>query len=76
MPHVLVRDLPEDVHGRLVERARAEGRSLQRYLVAELTRLAATPSLGEVIAGIEANQGGRVGLAQAVDDLDELRNPR
>ena len=75
MPHVLVRDLPEDVHRCLVERARADGRSLQRYLVAELTRLARTVSLDELIARIEANQGGRVGLALAVDDLDELRNP-
>lgn len=74
MPHVLVRDLPEDVHGRLVDRANAEGRSLQRYLVAELTRLADRMTLEEFVARVETNEGGRVGLAQAVDDLDQLRN--
>ena len=76
MPHVLVRDLPEDVHRRLVDRARAEGRSLQRYLVAELTRLARGVTLEELVARIETNEGGRVGLAQAVEDLDQLRNNR
>ena len=75
MPHVLVRDLPEDVHRRLVERARAEGRSLQRHLVVELTRLARTADIDQVIARIQGNQGGKVGLAQAVDDLDQLRKP-
>ena len=74
MPNVLVRNLPDEVHRRLVERARAGGRSLQQYLVAELTRLAHTVSLDELIADIENNRGGRVGLRQAVDDLDRLRN--
>jgi len=73
MPHVLVRDLPEDVHGRLVDRAKAEGRSLQRYLVAELTRLAHRMTLEEFVARVETNEGGRVGLAQAVEDLDQMR---
>lgn len=74
MPHVLVRDLPEDVHRRLVDRAHAEGRSLQRYLVAELTRLARSMTLEEFVARVETKEGGRVGLAQAVEDLDHLRN--
>lgn len=75
MPNVLVRNLPDDVHRRLVDRARAEGRSLQQHLVAELTRVARTVSLEELITRIEANRGGRVGLARAVDDLDGVRYP-
>ena len=76
MPNVLVRDVPEDIHRKLTERARANGTSLQRYLSAELTRLAETPTLDEIIARIEQNSGGRVGLAQAVTDLDDIRTER
>lgn len=76
MPHVLVRDVPEDVHRKLAQRARANGTSLQRYLSAELARLAATPTLDEIIARIEQNSGGRVGFAQAVADLDDIRTER
>ncbi|MCY4422807.1 MAG: hypothetical protein OXC06_07030 [Acidimicrobiaceae bacterium] len=76
MPHVLVRNLPEDVHQKLTERARTSGTSLQRYLSAELTRLAETPTVDEVIARIERHAGGRVGFAQAVADLDEIRAER
>ena len=73
MPNVLVRDLPEEVHRRLVERAQAGGRSLQQYLAAELTRLADTVGLDELVARIESSEGGRVGLMQAVSDLEQAR---
>ena len=76
MPHVLVRNVPEEVHRKLTQRARSSGTSLQRYLSAELTRLAETPSLDEVIARIEQDSGGRVGFVQAVADLDEIRAER
>ena len=76
MPHVLVRDVPEEVHRTLIQRARANGTSLQRYLLQELARLAETPTLDEIIARIEQNAGGSVGFAQAVTDLDEIRTER
>ncbi len=76
MPHVLVRDVPEDVHRKLTQRARATGTSLQRYLSTELAKLAETPTLDEIIARIEQDSGGRVGFAQAVADLDEARAER
>jgi hypothetical protein len=70
---VLVRDLPDDVHDRLVERPREGGQSLQQYLTAELTRLAGTPTLREVLARIETRQGGRVPFRGARDDLEAAR---
>lgn len=73
MPNVLVRDLPDDIHSALQRRAAASGQSLQQYLVAELTRLAARPTLSDVIAQIEALQGGHVGLSTAVADLHAER---
>ena len=73
MPNVLVRDLPDDVHAALQRRAERRGQSLQQYLVGELSRLAQRPSLDEVLDRIERRHGGRVGLAQAVQDLVEER---
>jgi plasmid stability protein len=76
MPNVLVRDLPDEVHAELQRRAEAAGKSLQRYLTAELTRLATTPTMTEVLERIARRRGGRVGLEIAVGDLDEARARR
>jgi antitoxin FitA len=76
MPNVLVRDLPDDVHAALQRRAERRGQSLQQYLVGELSRLAQRPSLDEVLDRIERRHGGRVGLAQAVEDLSSERGRR
>ncbi len=76
MPNVLVRDLPDDVHGALQRRAEAAAQSLQQYLMSELTRLATTPTLEEVIDRISAHEGGAVGLAAAVEDLSAERSRR
>lgn len=76
MPNVLVRDLPDDVHARLQQRAERQGKSLQQYLIAELKRLAQRPSVDEVIDRIERHSGGRVGFDQAVADLSEDRHAR
>ncbi len=73
MPNVLVRDVPEEVHAALQRRAEQRGQSLQQYLSSELKRLAERPSLDEVLDRIERRRGGRVGIAQAVEDLSEER---
>ncbi|MEX2655600.1 MAG: hypothetical protein WD532_11300 [Acidimicrobiia bacterium] len=73
MPNVLVRDVPEDVHAQLQQRAENQGQSLQQYLVAELARMAARPTVDEVLRRVEKRSGGRVGLDQAVNDLAEDR---
>ena len=76
MPNVLVRDVPEAVHAQLAARAERAGQSLQQYLTAALTRLAETPSIDEVLARIDARDGGRVGLEQAAEDLAGERSRR
>ncbi len=76
MPNVLVRDIPDDVHAALQQRAARRGQSLQQYLAAELRRLAERPSLDEVLDRIATRRGGRVGLAQAAQDLSEERAER
>lgn len=76
MPNILVRDLPDDVHGALARRAQRRGQSLQQYLAGELERLASRPTLDEVLDRIERRRGGRVALRAAVDDLTEERSAR
>ena len=74
MPNVLVRDLSEETHRELLRQAEARGQSLQQYLAAELTRLATSPTLDDVLRRIESRRGGRVGLAQAAADLTDERS--
>lgn len=76
MANVLVRDVPENIHARLLARAAAQGQSLQQYLTGELRRLAERPSMEEVLARIATRQGGGVGLEQAVQDLAAERGRR
>ena len=76
MTNVLVRDLTEETHRALLRRAKERGQSLQQYLAAELTRLAATPTLDDVLRRIDTRRGGRIGLAQAAADLAEERSRR
>jgi len=73
MPNVLVRDLPEEVHASLQRRAEAAGQSLQQYLASELSRVASTPTLHDVLDRIGRRRGGKVGLQTAVRDLDHER---
>jgi len=73
MTNVLVRGLTEETHRELVRRAEQRGQSLQQYLATELTRLAASPTLDDVLRRIETRRSGRVGFLQAVEDLDDER---
>jgi hypothetical protein len=73
MKNVLIRDLPDETHQELLRRAQERGQSLQQFLTVELTRLAASPTLEEVLRRIETRRGGRVGLGQAVADLGDER---
>jgi antitoxin FitA len=76
MPNLLVRDVPDDVHAALQRRAERRGQSLQQYLTSELRRLAERPSIDEVLDRIDRRSGGRVGLGQAAEDLNEERARR
>jgi len=73
MPNILVRDLPDDVHGALQQRAQQQGQSLQQYLTNALTRLVERPTPEELFARVARRSGGKVGLKRAVADLDSER---
>lgn len=73
MPNVLVRDVPADVHAALQRKAEHAHQSLQQYLAVELRRLAERRSVGEVLDEVDLQQGGHVGFAAAVTDLEQGR---
>jgi antitoxin FitA len=76
MPHVQVRDVPDDVHETLVRRAEVAGQSLQQYLAAQLSILAATPTLDDVIDRIERRNLGSVSSSAALRALEADRAGR
>lgn len=76
MSNILIRDLPADVHAALQRKAKHRNQSLQQYLAAELGQLANRRSVAEVLDEVDAQSGGRVGFATAVEDLDEERSGR
>ena len=76
MPNVQVRDVPDSVHEILVARAARAGQSLQQYLSAQLTTIAATPSLDELLDAIDAHATARLSAPNAVAALDAERARR
>jgi len=76
MPHVQIREVPDDVHNELVRRAELAGQSLQQYLSAQLASIAATPTLDDVLDRIENRSKGQLSKADAVSSLEEERARR
>jgi plasmid stability protein len=73
MPNLLVRDVPEHVHASLQRRAERSGQSLQQFLAGELRRIAERPSVDELLDRIDRRRGGKIGFAQAAEDLHDER---
>jgi hypothetical protein len=76
MPHVQVRDVPDDVHRALVRRAEHAGQSLQQFLAAQLATIAAALSVDEVLDRIEHRPKGRLSARSAIEAIDEERARR
>ena len=76
MSNVLIRDLPEEVHGELRRRAETHGQSLHAFLSAQLTRLVERPPADELLDRVARQATDRVGFDQAVAGLHESRSER
>ena len=55
---IQIRGVPEDVHRTLRARAAANGQSLSDYLLADITRLADRPPIGDVLLRAAQRSGG------------------
>lgn len=54
MKSLQVRNVPDDVHGRLKSRAALSGRSLSEFVLAELERSLQRPTTDELLARVRA----------------------
>lgn len=76
MPSVQIKDVPEEVHAVLRQRAAAAHQSLQEYLRARLVEEAGQPTLDEVLDRASGRAGGSVPLTASVSTLRSERARR
>ncbi len=76
MKSILIREVPDEIHLQLKDRARSTGKSLQQYLLDELTRLAERPTMEEILERIGSRDPGRIDMETVIRDLDEVRRDR
>ena len=76
MPSVQIKDVPEQTHAVLRQRAAAAHQSLQEYLRARLIEEASEPALEEVLDRAGGRSGGSVPLQTAVATLRADRDRR
>ncbi|WP_082683987.1 MULTISPECIES: hypothetical protein [unclassified Mycobacterium] len=76
MPSVQIKDLPDDTHRVLLERAARAHQSLQEYLRSRLIADANQPTLEEAFDRLATRRGGKVSFVDAVSHLRAERNRR
>jgi hypothetical protein len=73
---ITIRDVPAKVRDELASRAALKGQSMQEYLLSELARLAARPSLEAWIEAVRKRKrttGTRISPKQILDQRDTDR---
>jgi len=76
MPSVQIKDVPDETHRVLRQRAAAAHQSLQEYLRSRLIDEAARPTVEEVLERAGSRAGGVVTFASAAAALREDRDRR
>jgi plasmid stability protein len=76
MPSIQIKDVPEETHMVLRQRAAASHQSLQEYLRARLIAEASEPTLEEVLDRAGGRSGGRVPVKAAVAAVRADRDRR
>jgi len=76
MPSVQIKDVPDETHAILRQRAAAAHQSLQEYLLAKLIDEAGRPTLDEVLDRAAGRSGGSVPLKAAANTLRAERARR
>lgn len=76
MPAITIRNVPEEIRDELAARAARSGRSLQEYLLGQLTELATYPSPDDWIAQVRAHAkagGAKLSIEDILADKDADR---
>ena len=76
MPSVQIKDVPEETHRVLRERAARAHQSLQEYLLSRLIADARQLTLDEVFDRVATRRGGKVTFSAAVSHLRKDRDRR
>jgi plasmid stability protein len=76
MPSVQIKDVPDETHAVLRQRAAAAHQSLQEYLRGRLIEEASQPTLDEVLDRAGGRAGGKVPLKTAVAAIRDDRARR
>src|SRR6516165_7500935 len=76
MPSVQIKDVPEDTHRVLRERAARAHQSLQEYLRSRLIAEANQPTLDEVFGRVAARRGSHVSFKAAAEHVRAERDRR
>jgi len=76
VPSIQIKDVPDETHSVLRQRAAAAHQSLQEYLRTRLIEEASQPTLEEVLNRAGGRAGGEVSFASAVEVLREDRDRR
>jgi hypothetical protein len=76
MPSVQIKDVPEETHRVLRERAAAAHQSLQEYLRSRLIEETSRPTVDEVLARVGGHSGGHAGFEEALKALRAERDRR
>jgi antitoxin FitA len=76
MPSIQIKDVPDETHAVLRQRAAASHQSLQEYLRGRLIEDASQPTLEEVLDRAGGRSGGKVPLKNAVASIRDDRARR
>jgi hypothetical protein len=77
MALIQIRDVPEALRDELARKAAASGRSMQAYLLGELTKIAERPSMAEIVRRAQARaeaSGSTVTMDDAVAAVRAARD--
>ncbi|HRV59595.1 MAG: hypothetical protein KDB54_00335 [Solirubrobacterales bacterium] len=72
MPSIQVKNVPEEVHRALQERARASGQSLQEFLQGELRRIADRATLDQIFKEAQ-REGGTFTFDEVIEAIHAER---
>jgi antitoxin FitA len=76
MPSIQIKDVPEETHAVLRQRAAAARQSLQEYLRGRLIDEASTPTVDEILHRAGGRAGGSIPFSVAAEALREDRARR
>jgi antitoxin FitA len=76
MATIQVKNVSDEAHAVLRQRAAAAGQSLQEYMLAWIERAAARPTVDEVLDRVGHRSGGHLSAGDVVRQLREERDQR